>query len=37
MAKYAALVGSASQGAVTTGPRMTANLEARAMRPPAAD
>ncbi len=29
MAKYAALVGSASQGAVTTGPRMTANLEAR--------
>ena len=26
MAKYAALVGSASQGAVTTGPRMTANL-----------
>ncbi len=29
MAKYAALVGSASQGAVTTGPRMTANLRAR--------
>lgn len=28
MAKYAALVGSASQGAVTTGPRMTANLGA---------
>jgi dihydroxy-acid dehydratase len=26
MAKYAALVGSASTGAVTTGPRMTANL-----------
>jgi dihydroxy-acid dehydratase len=26
MAKYAALVGSASQGAVTTGPRMTSNL-----------
>ncbi len=26
MGKYAALVGSASQGAVTTGPRMTANL-----------
>ena len=26
MAKYAALVGSASGGAVTTGPRMTANL-----------
>ena len=26
MAKYAALVGSASDGAVTTGPRMTANL-----------
>ncbi len=26
MAKYAALVGSASKGAVTTGPRMTANL-----------
>jgi dihydroxy-acid dehydratase len=26
LAKYAALVGSASQGAVTTGPRMTANL-----------
>jgi dihydroxy-acid dehydratase len=29
LAKYAALVGSASQGAVTTGPRMTANLRAR--------
>ncbi len=29
MAKYAALVGSASEGAVTTGPRMTANLPAR--------
>ncbi|MEO8437926.1 MAG: dihydroxy-acid dehydratase [Chloroflexota bacterium] len=29
MAKYAALVGSASAGAVTTGPRMTANLPAR--------
>jgi hypothetical protein len=29
MAKYAALVGSASEGAVTTGPRMTANLTAR--------
>jgi len=28
MAKYAALVGSASQGAVTTGPRMTASLAA---------
>jgi dihydroxy-acid dehydratase len=28
MAKYAALVGSASQGAVTTGPRMSANLGA---------
>ncbi len=28
LAKYAALVGSASQGAVTTGPRMTANLTA---------
>ena len=26
MAKYAALVGSASHGAVTTGPRMTTNL-----------
>ncbi len=26
LAKYAALVGSASQGAVTTGPRMTAGL-----------
>jgi dihydroxy-acid dehydratase len=26
LAKYAALVGSASRGAVTTGPRMTANL-----------
>ena len=29
MAKYAALVGSASDGAVTTGSRMTANLRAR--------
>ena len=29
MAKYAALVGSASEGAVTTGPRMTAGLAAR--------
>jgi dihydroxy-acid dehydratase len=29
MAKYAALVGSASQGAVTTGERMTANLRGR--------
>ena len=29
MAKYAALVGSASEGAVTTGPRMTANLAGR--------
>jgi dihydroxy-acid dehydratase len=29
LAKYAALVGSASEGAVTTGPRMTANLTAR--------
>ena len=29
MAKYAALVGSASQGAVTTGERMTANLPSR--------
>ena len=29
MAKYAALVGSASAGAVTTGPRMTANLGGR--------
>ena len=28
LAKYAALVGSASNGAVTTGPRMTANLGA---------
>jgi dihydroxy-acid dehydratase len=28
MAKYAALVGSASEGAVTTGPRMTASLNA---------
>lgn len=28
LAKYAALVGSASQGAVTTGPRMAANLGA---------
>jgi dihydroxy-acid dehydratase len=28
LAKYAALVGSASTGAVTTGPRMTANLGA---------
>jgi dihydroxy-acid dehydratase len=29
MAKYAALVGSASDGAVTTGSRMTANLRVR--------
>jgi dihydroxy-acid dehydratase len=29
LAKYAALVGSASQGAVTTGSRMAANLRAR--------
>ena len=29
MAKYAALVGSASEGAVTTGSRMTANLPTR--------
>jgi dihydroxy-acid dehydratase len=29
MAKYAALVGSASEGAVTTGPRMLANLPRR--------
>jgi dihydroxy-acid dehydratase len=29
MAKYAALVGSASEGAVTTGSRMTANLPSR--------
>jgi dihydroxy-acid dehydratase len=29
LAKYAALVGSASQGAVTTGPRMTAGLQGR--------
>ena len=29
MAKYAALVGSAAEGAVTTGPRMTANLGGR--------
>jgi dihydroxy-acid dehydratase len=29
MAKYAAQVGSASEGAVTTGPRMTANLAGR--------
>ncbi|HEV7605519.1 MAG TPA: dihydroxy-acid dehydratase, partial [Candidatus Limnocylindrales bacterium] len=29
MAKYAALVGSASLGAVTTGPRMTASLARR--------
>jgi dihydroxy-acid dehydratase len=29
MAKYAALVGSASEGAVTTGARMTANLSTR--------
>ncbi|MEX2183536.1 MAG: dihydroxy-acid dehydratase [Chloroflexota bacterium] len=29
MAKYAALVGSASEGAVTTGARMAANLRAR--------
>jgi len=28
MAKYAALVGSASSGAVTTGPRMAASLAA---------
>ena len=28
MAKYAALVGSASNGAVTTGPRMIASLDA---------
>jgi dihydroxy-acid dehydratase len=27
MAKYAALVGSPSEGAVTTGPRMTASLD----------
>ena len=33
MAKYAALVGSASEGAVTTGPRMTANLPAAALTP----
>ena len=30
LAKYAALVGSASQGAVTTGPRMRANLSVAA-------
>jgi dihydroxy-acid dehydratase len=30
MAKYAALVGSASEGAVTTGPRMTAALSTNA-------
>ncbi len=30
LAKYAALVGSASQGAVTTGPRMRANLSVSA-------
>ena len=29
LGKYAALVGSASEGAVTTGPRMTANLRGR--------
>lgn len=29
LAKYAALVGSASSGAVTTGPRMAANLRQR--------
>ena len=29
LAKYAALVGSASEGAVTTGPRMTVNLAGR--------
>jgi dihydroxy-acid dehydratase len=29
MAKYAALVSSASEGAVTTGPRMKANLQGR--------
>ncbi len=29
LAKYAALVGSASEGAVTTGPRMTAGLRGR--------
>jgi hypothetical protein len=29
MAKYAALVGSASEGAVTTGARMSANLAER--------
>jgi dihydroxy-acid dehydratase len=29
LAKYAALVGSAAEGAVTTGARMTANLERR--------
>ncbi|MFP5343754.1 MAG: dihydroxy-acid dehydratase [Candidatus Limnocylindria bacterium] len=29
LAKYAALVGSASEGAVTTGPRLTANLRGR--------
>jgi dihydroxy-acid dehydratase len=29
LAKYAALVGSASAGAVTTGPRMAANLRQR--------
>ncbi|MBA2701411.1 MAG: dihydroxy-acid dehydratase, partial [Chloroflexi bacterium] len=34
LAKYAALVGSASHGAVTTGPRMSAQLD-RAARPPA--
>ena len=32
MAKYAALVSSASQGAVTTGARMTANLRDRGPR-----
>ncbi len=33
LAKYAALVGSASQGAVTTGPRMRANLSVAARGP----
>jgi hypothetical protein len=35
MAKYAALVSSASQGAVTTGSRMTAGLGAKTAEPAA--
>jgi hypothetical protein len=37
MAKYAALVSSASRGAVTTGERMAANLATGSRPAPAAD